>query len=1528
MNLFTRTILSILIFACSAYAAQAQLTAGFTATPTNGCAPLVVAFSNTSTGASSYRWDLDNGDPSFTSADVSSSYYLPGTYTATLTAFNSAGDSSKHTVVITVYPLPTVSFTASDTAVCPGTPISFTSTSVGGVPGPMTFDWNFGDGSGTAGDPVTHTYYTPGYYNITLTATNAEGCNADTTYRAYIHVYTPPSPGFSAATTYFCGLPAVADFTSSVSGVSPYTYTWSFGDGSPVSHATDPTHNYTAYGDYSVTLIVTDGHTCSDTVTIPDYIFVGHVTGAFTYPDTVCLYAPVTFTNTSSTHTASNWTYGDGNTGTGDPGINAYSAPGLYTVTLVVYDGPCADTVTHQIYVRPGTIGTFTQNPLHPCPPPVGITFTGSVPAGSTVTWLFGDGGTGSGAVVTHEFEGRGVDTNRMIIHNGITGCTDTVINIDTLYDLFMNMTDFPQDGCAPLTVNFAAKIYTWEPPDTFLAKPYPWSATYTWNFGDGSATVTGFEDTIPSHTYMTAGDYWATVTAVTANGCTITDSLEVFVGAPPVVTFSATPTTVCFGHYITFNITVIDGPVSYFQWQFGDGGVDTTSTLSYIYNYGLPGVFTVTLTAYYNGCPSAPVIRTDYITIDSPSAIPATLILCSPINTVDFGDSSLGDNTHTWIFGDGTTSTAYNPVHTYSAASTFNGMLTTYNTLSGCRDTADFTIHLVRPVPGFRADTAICQYDSTTFEAYFTGGGATVFGWIFPGSIIGGAGGAPDTIRVGYNVSGIYPVTMISRDANDCLDTVVKSNYIHVGKPVPDFTASPTSGCWPLTVTFTDHSTDIAGSTPFTSYAWAFGDGGTSTVTRSTVTHTYTVSGVDTTTEIMTDNIGCKDTISLPLVTVYRPAANFLASTVNGCIAGPILFTNLSVGIVSSYWFFGDGDTSTLTSPYHTYADTGTFSVTLIVTDSHGCFDTTTYPAYIHITRPHASFYMNDSFSICPPLSVNFTNTSTNAVSYKWYLGDGGDSSVITSPSDYYISVGSYTVVLVATNIYGCTDTAIGHPTIYGYAGGFSYGPDTGCTPLVVHFTASISNVPNIVWDFSDGTTSSVSFSDTVSHVYTIPGAYVPRLILADNTGCKNSSIGIDTIKVDGVTTGFTTIPNPICEDGIVNFQDTSYGYWSQPDAWYWTFTNGDTSTLQDPSYNYTTTGTYPVTLKVTDGWGCTGTAVVNVNVYPPAAITVSPDTIICTGDKATLTGYGGVSYSWSPTSTLSCSPCNPTYASPTVVTTYTVTGTDTHGCINFDTVTVFLKDKTISIATGDTQICAGSVVQLSDSGATTYDWIPGTGLNNAHVADPLATPPYTIDYMVIAQLGSCVPDTNYVDVIVHPLPTVNAGPNQSLLAGSTAQLQATGSLINKYLWSDPATLNCDSCANPVASMSVSTTYFVTVTSEFGCKSSDSVSIHLFCDQNQLFIPNAFTPNNDGKDDIFYPRGKGVSIVKSFRIYNRWGELLFEREGINLNDESNGWDGTYKGDIPHPDVYVWVIEAVCETGEPMNLKGDVTIIR
>lgn len=1518
-------ILFFLLLLFAGNIAHGQLTAGFTASTTSGCAPLLVSFTNTTTGpaGTTYSWTFGTTGSSIYT-NPSTSFTTPGTHLVTLTATNGSSVST-HTMTITVFPPPTVSFVASDTTVCPGTSVTFTSTSTPGAAGAMTYAWAFGDGGTDSGSPVSHSYSTSGHFTTTLYVTNTTtNCVASLVRTLFVEVSIPPVAiitGPSGA----CNPPASISFSgTSSSGVSPISYSWFFGDGG-TGTGPSPSHTYTATGFYTMTLTVTDGNGCTSTTTRG--VNIGTIAASFTHPDTACVFAPVTFTNTSTPHSVTSWTFGDGGSSPSYHGTHTYSAPGTYTVTLTITNPPCTHSVAHTIVILPGPSTDFTIAPVHPCPAPESITYTGTGPAGTLYTWLLEGGVTLTGNPVTHTYGTNGIKTIRMIEVNPLTGCRDTVTKTDTLYDLDFQAFGSPDEGCVPLTVTFGGNAYTHIPaPGTF---PYPLPiTTWSWDFGDGSASGSG---ATPTHTYTAVGIYTATVNAVTANGCPVTDVVVIEVGEPPEVTFTASPLRACYGAHtpIIFTVTIVNGPVDEYHWSFGDAGgiiYDTSAPpMPVAHVYTVPGIFDVTVTPYYRGCPGIPYTITDYITIDSPKSIIGDSIYCSPRTRVKFTNLSLGDDSHEWIFGDGNTSTLDNPIHDYPATGTYVVRLATYNAASGCRDTAFKTIILAGPVPDFTASsTAICRGQSITFTSTTTlPGYVTNYYWRLDGVTVPGA---TNTTYIrnfsAFTDTGYHSVSLVIRNVNGCLDTIHKPNYIRVGSPNVNFNATPLTGCAPLNVTFTDASTAVSG-TSLVAHFWRFGDA--TSASGNPVSHVYNTAGSFTVWHRVTDNIGCVD--SFPrTVTVYKPVASFVASNIYPCIGAPVTFTNTTPSLASSIWDFGDGGSSTLASPAHTYSAVGSYNVKLTITDTHGCTDDTTYTAYINVTRPAANFTMSDSVSVCPPLTVNFTNTSTGATTYNWELGDGS-FSIVTNPSNLYIVPNLYTVQLIATNVHGCKDTMQRFVNIFGYAGAFSYSPLQGCAPLTVHFVATLSNVPFITWDFSDGVTSTTSYLDTISHTYTTPGAYVPKLLLSDNSGCQASSVGLDTIKVDAVFPKFTTFPNPVCIGMEFNLIDSSSTYWSPITNWDWTY-DGLTSTLTSPAHTINTPGTYPIILKVTNGWGCVGIATGDIIIDPPPIVTASPDTIVCVGDPATLFGYGALTYTWDPPSTLSCTACNPTNATPTVVTTYTVTGADKNGCIDTATVTVGLRTHTDSRAWGDTAVCQGVSVQLFDTGGTTYLWIPSAGLNNPTIYNPIATPNFTTLYTVVAKLAGCIADTNTVLVTIYPIPSVDAGPDQRLVAGSTAQLNATGTDIASYMWSPSETLSCIDCPNPVASMTVMTTYNVDVVSPHGCRSSDSVTIKLFCDNSQIFIPNAFTPNGDGQNDVFYPRGIGVKVIRTFRIYNRWGELLFEREGINLNDVASAWDGTYKGDIPHPDVYVYIMEALCYTGEEITIKGDVTIIR
>ncbi len=1392
--------------------AHAQVVASFTADDTAGCAPLTVHFTNTSTGATSYTWNVGEG-PTYYTTDVVESYLTAGTYTVTLTAINGTITNTS-TLVIKVYPPPTVLFSGSDTLVCPNSPVTFTSTSIPGSWGSLTYNWNFGDGYTSTASAPSHSYSSPGYYNVTLFATNVKGCSNSLTKPNYIHVQTPPTESFSAATTFFCKPPAAVSFVNSTTGSMPITYKWYFGDGGSAL-STSPTHIYTSSGSYSVTLISTDNKGCKDTLIVPNYVTIGNLHAAFTSLPVSCGAIPVTFTNTSSTHISSKWFFGDGDSSTSETGLHTYTAPGTFTVKLVVFDGTCYDTITHPINISYPTGGTFNILPLHPCPPPSLLTFAGTAPSGCTVSWVFDDGSMLTGPTVTHTYSSSRIYSTSMVVTNSL-GCTDTIIKLDTLYNLNLNPSPSLGDSCIPVTNHWTVYDYSvvYNPftlTSMFLAYPVPISS-YTWRWADGTPNSTS---ATPTHTYTAVGRYADSCTIVTANGCTITAVDTIRVGTPQSASFTCSPTRICTGHTINFTSTSTSSSlIDFYHWNFQDGTDTVGPNVTHPpHTFTEPGIYNVLLSVGYNGCYGLPFQLHD--TVDSPGAMINYHLDCSPASCVTFIDTSLGETSHTWMFGDGTTSTAHLVDHCYPVISLFNIKLATLNSTTGCRDTASVSVNLTRAnITFLPIDTAICKGQSDTITSNVTVRTAVQNHWYDNGVLLPDSGAH---IYHNYPTSGIHNIVLVIKDNYGCYDT---SYTIHMlaAKPADSFALSPPSGCGPLAVTFTDHTTDVSGVV-LSSYNWNFGDGTPPGLGAAVTSHTYSTAGTYSIQEIVTDNAGCADTFtSATHVIVHHPVASFSVTATTVCAGTSIHFINTSTGITSSLWLFGDGTTSTLNSPAHPYASAGVYTVKLVVNDSYGCHsDTLTMPGLITINfSPSASFTMSDSFAVCPPLNVNFTNTSTGSVSSYWDFGDTR-TSYFTSPSNVYIASGLYHVYLVATATNGCTDTARHNVSMFGYTGAFSYTPLSGCTPLHVHFTAIGTSVDSFTWSYGDGGGFSGVLADTISHNYLHSGNYLPKLVLKDSFGCTTGSYGLDTIRVDTVAPKFTISPNPACQYSPVTFTDISTsGSYFPMTGWMWSFGSGATSTVHSPSYTFSVSGVHTVTLTVTDSSGCSGTVThtVTVNPAPPPISGVS---IVCKGNCYLFTDALGLG-TWTSS--------NPSVASVgsgtgmvcgSAIGTSTITYTSGPGCPAVKAVTVAASPSSI---TGINNMCIGLTSTYTDSvpGGTwsiaplTVATVSPTGVVGG-IAPGIATLTYT--------LGSC---TATKVVTITSVPSVITGPSTVCTGTSVTLLDS----IPGGIWSSTSSHVSVVSGSGLVTGSSTGTAVITYSLGVGCTRTKTVTVNL----------------------------------------------------------------------------------------------------
>ena len=267
-------------------------------------------------------------------------------------------------------------------------------------------------------------------------------------------------------------------------------------------------------------------------------------------------------------------------------------------------------------------------------------------------------------------------------------------------------------------------------------------------------------------------------------------------------------------------------------------------------------------------------------------------------------------------------------------------------------------------------------------------------------------------------------------------------------------------------------------------------------------------------------------------------------------------------------------------------------------------------------------------------------------------------------------------------------------------------------------------------------------------------------------------------------------------------------------------------------------------------------------------------------------------------------------------------------------DTIRVY-KTPAISISGKDT-FCINSAEQFTGSITvpdSTIQWLWNFGNgNSSQIQTPTVVYSAAGDYNMVLtgsnKLGCS--DTAVHSVVVVPLPTADPASNPiTVISGGSAQLNMnyTGPVVS-YNWSPAQNLNCITCPTPTATPRVTTDYHVQVEDRYGCKNSGDVTVKVICNGQNFFIPNTFSPNGDGINDVFYLRGSGLFRVNSLMIFNRWGELVFENRNFSVNDPLAGWNGSYRGKKATPDVYIYQVELICENGETIKYSGNIALIQ
>ncbi|HEY8388774.1 MAG TPA: T9SS type B sorting domain-containing protein, partial [Parasegetibacter sp.] len=345
---------------------------------------------------------------------------------------------------------------------------------------------------------------------------------------------------------------------------------------------------------------------------------------------------------------------------------------------------------------------------------------------------------------------------------------------------------------------------------------------------------------------------------------------------------------------------------------------------------------------------------------------------------------------------------------------------------------------------------------------------------------------------------------------------------------------------------------------------------------------------------------------------------------------------------------------------------------------------------------------------------------------------------------------------------------------------------------------------------------------------------------------------------------------------------------------------------------------------ITLTTAPGCVAYDSVFVDVRSFVTLTAGKDTSICEGDFAYLNPTGDALYFvWSHPELMDDYRLKRPTARPPATTTFEVIGS-IGKCSATAEITVNVVPFPVANAGVGGMICYDSTFQLQGSivGAF-YNWSPINTLTNPTSLRPIARPHETTAYVltVLDTLGC--PKPSYDTVIIEVVPKViaNAGNDTAIVVGQPLQLRATGG--ETYIWNPPLGLDDPLSQTPVAVLQNSQEYVVKVTTIEGCHNFDTLSVTVYKTEPDIFVPNGFTPNADGHNDVLYAIPVGIESVEYFQIYNRWGKLVF-----STNDLSKGWDGRVNGQPQASDSFVWMVRAKDYTGKTIFKKGTVVLIR
>ncbi len=1242
----------------------------------------------------------------------------------------------------------------------------------------------------------------------------------------------------------------------------------------------------------------------------------------------------------------------------------------------VVIDRPCwpDTTIYDTITVAPKLEANFSINDADGCSPfsveienkSIGVTGEYSWDFEGDSIW---DSDTSANNFITPPFNNiNPTDTNytiRLQVTN-TSGCIEEKTENITVYPVInADFSIIDSSGCAPFPVEFENH----STGDT---------SSFLWLFGDGGTST----KTDPTHVYnnFSHNDSIFNIQLISQSPkhCKDTTPVKQVLIYPYIdVDITADSITGCYTHTVNFhnNSTAVDT----FYIDFGDGN-DTvlTSFNDLEHTYTNNDTVPVTDTTIITGKNNSECIDSSMFYIHIYPQVQADFTM-NPTEGCDSTVTSITNNSsgyalsYEWDFGDESSSTKTSPEHLYTNKTI--GVINRTITLTAISNNMciDTTKRIFTVFPYIRADFSIdSTYGCPPFQSVIHNQsvGADTYSWDFNNDGIYDSNSdqqnitSPQYSNTGYTDDSTYTIKLYVENNNGCADSLERSVTVYPSIKA-GFNVDQLASCHPASFLFTDQSQGAK------TYLWDFKDGATS-MQQDSINYTYdpnltaSAKPYNVVLFVTGKHDYCTDMKDTTVEVYPYIKANFTTDEFIGCGPFEVTFDNSSIGPSNNYKWYVNGinainapsDNSSFDTIFtgSTDPDPVTHIIKLVATNIEGCTDSISdtiavYPDII------PSFTISPRDSSCHPFNVNFTNTSSNSNTYLWDFGDGVNSN-LENPSHTFNNFGitdtSYIVLLQAMSAI-CVDSVYDTVTVFPIPeANFEVSKNVSCPPLEVQITNNSEAGDTFLWSFGDGKDTTLLTTTPLTYSYdntsNSPKNYNLQLDVSNKncTATANESITI----YPHVTASFA-YDSAGCSPHMADIKNNSLN----ASTYKWDFGDGQQSTVNEPNHKYTNmsggTKIYPVRLDAFSRYQCTDDTTIDITVYSTPetnflampVLQYYPDTTIVITNKTI--SADSFNYIWD-------------YGDGNIDSLYTTSDSmkysyDTWGDYEIrmtafnqfcsdsssQSITIFAPmpetEFTVNTDTG----CAPLTVNFNNETeyGVSYVWDFNDGeiskeKNPTHIFKYGGN--YNVKLTAKGHNGNEI--SAYMEIVAYKKPFANFTyePDTVLLPQAQIRCFNHSSDTSNCLW-EFGDGDSSIVVNPYHTYTDTGKMFIklTVWSEEMCK--DDTLLDAAVDVRPpgiIEFPTAFAPNPGGptggkydKEDtdeihIFRPVSKNV-VEYRLEIFNRWGELIFLSEDLNV-----GWDGYYRNKICKEDVYIWHVTGKYLNGNPFDKAGDVTLIR